>query len=117
MTPREIDLILKRLDQQDADNTQWRNEQREDLHELKRDVKEVKAETKYTNGRVTQLEKINEREAGAREATDGTEQRREKYLDRKHAWRIPVAAALVGATLMVPGYLIVDWLVTLLHLR
>ena len=90
MTAREIDVILKRLDQQDADNVLWRKEQREDLHELKRDVKEVKNEVKYTNGRVTQLEKVNERESGERNATDGASEK------RRLKWGL--IAAVIGAT-------------------
>ena len=90
MTAREIDIIVKRLDEIADDNLQWRKEQRDDLHELKRDVKEVKAETKYTNGRVTQLEKINERESGERNAIDGSSEK------RRLKWGL--VAAVIGAT-------------------
>ena len=97
MTAREIDVILKRLDQQDADNTRWRDEQREDLHELKKDVKEVKVETKYTNGRVTALERERaEESAVARDRRGFAEQHREHYR-----WLLPTILTAIFTAIIV----------------
>lgn len=101
-----LDELARRFDKSDADAAEIRR----DVRELKSVAREIKTEVKRTNGRVTELEKVNEREAGREaarhEAEDDEQQRKEGWLNREWSLKVAVIGAALGGVLGCLGLIV-----------